>query len=126
MSGNALAEISKRLTQQKIATFRELQTPFQGLPEAREASILMAQSQSGVRVLINLKGLDCIPSLLDGYATGKEAEDVLKEVCDLSYDDLFEAWEKELNKTSKEKSKSDSAIIRSLGYVSPLGSQWQK
>lgn len=122
----SLAEIRKRLSQQKIATFRELQTPFQGLPEAREASILMAQSQSGVRVLINLKGLDCIPSLLDGYATGKEAEDVLKEVCDLSYDDLFEAWEKELNKTSKEKSKSDSAIIRSLGYVSPLGSQWQK
>lgn len=122
----ALDEIRKRLSQNNIPAFQELQAPFQGMPEAREASLLMAQSQMGIRALINLKGLDCMKSLLEGYSSGKEQEDALNEVTDLSYEDFFEAWKKEMNKTTKEKAKSAPSSLRSLGFASPLGSQWQK
>ncbi len=119
-------EIKSRLSRQAIMPFKNLSMPYLAVPEILDAAVLMAQSQTGIQVLINQKGLQAIPQLVEAYASGMDPEMALQQVTGFGYDAFQDAWVKNINQGFRTNPNPDLPALRALGVISPMGEYWEK
>ncbi len=125
-ANGGINEITSRLAKKKTISLQNLPATFLGIPDILDAAVVMAQSQSVIQVLINKKGLQVIPQLVEAYASGLDQETALREVTGFGYDTLQEAWVKYANKGFNTNPKPDLAALRALGVINPMGDYWEK
>lgn len=119
-------ELKSRIARKTLIPFRELSAPFMGIPDELAAAVVMAQSQSGIQLIINKSGLEAIPRLVVAYASGLPPEEALQQVTGFGYDAFQETWVKEAKKGFRTDPKPDLSTLRALGVISPLGSYWEQ
>ncbi len=119
-------EIKSRLSKKAVLPFKDLSMPFLAIHDILDAAVVMAQSQSGIQVIINKKGLNSIPQLVEAFASGLDSETALRQVTGFGYDAFQEAWVQDANKGFRTNPDPDLPALRALGVISPMGEYWEK
>jgi tetratricopeptide (TPR) repeat protein len=119
-------EINDRLSKKTLLPFKDLTLSFLAIPDLLDAAVVMAQSQSGIQVILKKKGLEAIPQLVEAYASGLDPDTALRQAAGFGYDAFQDIWVKEANKGFRTNPKPDLPALRALGIISPMGSYWEK